>query len=308
LAFLKRSFNSVTSLEVYEKVIVVALLFFVVAAVAIWYVSSYGTAESLGQSSVELVNAGIAAFFGVLAIEVVSRVFISYGRMKSVVHSVSSAVGFFKLFAYLALLLILLDIFKVNLTGLLIGAGFFGIVIGLAAQTTLGNVFAGLSLLVSRPFKPGERITLSTWQYGAIPPTYPHDYIIPGFSGVVTKLSLVYTEILNDDGTLVAVPNSIVNQAIVINYARSTKMQIKVWLELDIKYDFAAFEKVLMGIIKKDRRLEDFTLTHVRIANIGLVSYGINIMGFITEIPEEHYVRRAVNEDALAAVRKLKKI
>ncbi len=41
---------------------------------------------------------------------------------------------------------------------LAVGGAFTAVVLGLAAQQTLGNLFAGLVLLTTRPFRVGERV------------------------------------------------------------------------------------------------------------------------------------------------------
>ena len=48
---------------------------------------------------------------------------------------------------------------------LAVGGAFTAVILGLAAQQTLGNVFAGMVLLTARPFRVGERIRL---QAGAV--------------------------------------------------------------------------------------------------------------------------------------------
>ena len=57
-------------------------------------------------------------------------------------------------------LMAILSMFGYDLTGLLVTVGFLGIVIGLAAQSTLANFFAGLQLIVDRPFKVGDLLRL----------------------------------------------------------------------------------------------------------------------------------------------------
>ncbi|MCY0882392.1 MAG: mechanosensitive ion channel, partial [Acidianus infernus] len=92
----------------------------------------------------------------------------------------------------------------VSIGAALAAGGFAGLVLGLASQTVLSNIFGGIMLLFSRPYKVGDRITISTWQYGLIAPTYPpkffsNDFLIPGYTGVVTDISLLYTTIYTDD-------------------------------------------------------------------------------------------------------------
>jgi small-conductance mechanosensitive channel len=88
-------------------------------------------------------------------------------------------------------------------TALLAGAGIVSVVIGLAAQNTLGNVIAGISLLLYRPFVVGDRVQVSA-------PT--------GLEvGVVESLTLGYTVLKTYDNRRVVVPNSAMASQVTIN-------------------------------------------------------------------------------------------
>ena len=69
------------------------------------------------------------------------------------------------------------------------------LVIGIAAQQVLGNVFAGLVLLFARPYVPGERVRVYSGALGG-----PHE-------GVVTGVGLMYTTVAGDEGPI-NIPNS----------------------------------------------------------------------------------------------------
>ncbi len=86
---------------------------------------------------------------------------------------------------------------------LALGGAFTAVVLGLAAQQTLGNLFAGTVLLSARPFRVGERVRL---QGGGLAGTV---------EGVVSSLGLLYTTLSSGDDQIM-VPNSVVlNVAIV---------------------------------------------------------------------------------------------
>ncbi|MEU8241746.1 mechanosensitive ion channel family protein [Actinoplanes missouriensis] len=87
------------------------------------------------------------------------------------------------------------DMFGVGLQHLLVGGAVTGIVVGLAAQPVLGNLFAGLVLLFARPYVPGRRIRVMS---GAL--NGPH-------VGVILSAGLLYTVLETDDGPL-NIPNS----------------------------------------------------------------------------------------------------
>ncbi|MHB8246025.1 MAG: mechanosensitive ion channel family protein [Acidimicrobiales bacterium] len=82
----------------------------------------------------------------------------------------------------------------VNPTKLLAAAGVTGVIIGLAAQQSLGNVFAGLVLMIARPFTVGQRVRVRSGSFGGI------------FDGEVLAMGLTYVEFMTDDGFL-RVPN-----------------------------------------------------------------------------------------------------
>ncbi len=80
---------------------------------------------------------------------------------------------------------------------LAVGGAFTAVVLGLAAQQTLGNLIAGTVLLSARPFRVGERVRL---QGGPL---------AGQIEGVVSSLGLLYTTFASGDDAIM-VPNSVV--------------------------------------------------------------------------------------------------
>ena len=77
--------------------------------------------------------------------------------------------------------------------------------IGLAAQDTLANMFAGFTLMLDRPFRVGDRIQLST-----------------GEVGDVEEIGMRATRIRTLDETILVVPNSLLVKERVVNLSRPT--------------------------------------------------------------------------------------
>jgi small conductance mechanosensitive channel len=88
-------------------------------------------------------------------------------------------------------------------TAMLAGASVASIVLGLAAQSTLGNLVAGISILIYRPFRLGDLLQISA-------PTGTE-------IGTVEALSLGYTVLSTQDGRRVIVPNSLAISQIAVN-------------------------------------------------------------------------------------------
>ena len=112
--------------------------------------------------------------------------------------------------------LALFDLAGVSAESIFLGSAFAGIVLGLAAQTVLANVFAGILIVLASPFHPGDRVGVISSQYGAIAPSYPHEMTYPSYSGTVEDIELLYTVLRLDAGGLAKVPNATVLQALIV--------------------------------------------------------------------------------------------
>jgi small conductance mechanosensitive channel len=88
-------------------------------------------------------------------------------------------------------------------TALLAGASIASVVIGLAAQSTLGNLVAGISITIYRPFRLGDTIQIAA-------PTGTE-------IGVVETISLGYTTLRTADGRLIVVPNALAASQVSLN-------------------------------------------------------------------------------------------
>ncbi|ERH04675.1 MAG: small-conductance mechanosensitive channel, partial [Halorubrum sp. J07HR59] len=110
-----------------------------------------------------------------------------------------------------------LSLWNINLGGLLVGAGFLGIVVGMAARQTLGAMLAGFVLMLSRPFKIGDWV------------------VIGDEEGIVTDITIINTRLRSFDGEEVVMPNDQVSDTTVTN--RTKRGQLRIRTEVGIDYD-----------------------------------------------------------------------
>jgi small conductance mechanosensitive channel len=124
-----------------------------------------------------------------------------FGRMEP---GTAGVVGFLiRLLAIVLVFVVALRIAGLNTSTLAVGGAFTAVVVGLAAQQTLGNLFAGLVMLSTRPFRVGERVRLTG---GAL---------AGSIEGIVSSLGLFYTDLVSGADRIL-VPNSmLLNVAIV---------------------------------------------------------------------------------------------
>jgi small-conductance mechanosensitive channel len=120
-------------------------------------------------------------------------------------------------------------------TALLAGASVASVVIGLAAQSTLGNLVAGVSITIYKPFRLGDTLQIAA-------PTGTD-------IGVVEFISLGYTTLRAPDGRLIVVPNSIAASQVTINLNTTySPWPITITIRLSRDAPLDAAEKLALSV------------------------------------------------------------
>jgi small conductance mechanosensitive channel len=123
-------------------------------------------------------------------------------------------------------------------TALLAGASVASVVIGLAAQSTLGNLVAGVSITIYRPFRLGDTLQV----------TAPTGTDI----GVVELISLGYTTLRAPDGHLIVLPNAIAASQVTINLNTTyAPWPINLTLRLSRDADIEAARQLALNVAKE---------------------------------------------------------
>jgi small conductance mechanosensitive channel len=118
--------------------------------------------------------------------------------------------------------LVVLSVAGVSASSIVAGSAFTAVILGLAAQQTLGNLFAGMVLLSARPFRVGERVRLQAGAVGG------------QLEGVVSSLGLLYTTLARGEDRIM-VPNNVVLSAAVLPLREPAPVDVRVRLERGIR-------------------------------------------------------------------------
>jgi small-conductance mechanosensitive channel len=120
-------------------------------------------------------------------------------------------------------------------TALLAGASVASVVIGLAAQSTLGNLVAGISITIYKPFRLGDTLQVAT-------PTGTE-------IGVVEAISLGYTTLRAPDGRLVVLPNALAASQVVLNLSSTfAPWQMSIAIRISRDADIEAARKAALEV------------------------------------------------------------
>lgn len=155
--------------------------------------------------------------------------------MRRLDPATAGTVGFFlRLVTLLISAIVALRVAGLDAGSLAVGGAFTAVILGLAAQQTLGNLFAGLVLLSVRPFRVGDRVRL---RGGAL---------AGQLEGIAGSLGLFYTTLV-DGADRILVPNGVLLQLAVVPIREPDRVELKARFDADVSP--AALQDKLEGAI-----------------------------------------------------------
>jgi len=126
------------------------------------------------------------------------------------------------------------------------------VIIGLALQDTLGNLFAGLAIQIEKPFRVGDWVTIG------------------GQDGLVSEITWRATKMRTKAGNFVVVPNSALARDTIMNYCEPTR-SVRLEVEVGVTYD--APPNAVKGVIAEAVR-DATLLSRDRTPEVLLVDFG----------------------------------
>lgn len=252
------------------------------------------------------VNLVYELIIGVGIIFLLAIILSIYGKFEDNKDASKEIINVIRLFGYPVIIIVMLNSIGVNVTSLLVGAGFLGVIVGLAAQTTLGNLFAGFSILYTRPFRVGEKISVSTPEYSVQGPSYPHEKLEVEVTGTVKSIGIMHTRLLRNDLTMVYIPNSIINVGLITNYSRAMERTIVLRSEVSRGMDIARIKKRIAKEFKgaKFSKIKNLKISTANVST--KTDVGIIVTGRVMQTDYE-VLRELMAEHLVTALRSLDK-
>ena len=176
------------------------------------------------------------------------------------------------LFIFLIAFITVLQHFGVNVASLVVSLGVGSLAVGLAAQDTLSNMFAGFTLMIDRPFRVGDRIQLAS-----------------GETGDVDSIGMRSTLIKTPEETILVVPNSLLVKERLVNLSRPTRhLTTRVEVGVAFGSDLARVKEVL-----RDAALESPHVDPDRPPVVQLARFGDFAVHFVVVFWARDYLHQA---------------
>lgn len=167
----------------------------------------------------------------------------------------------------------------VNMTWFAAGGAIGGLVIAFAAQDTLANFFAGVQILLDRPFREGDRIEIKeeqTW-------------------GDVMEIGLRTTKIRTRDNRMVIVPNAVIGTNPVINHSYPDD-EYRLLVEVGVAYGSSIDQtkQVIQDAVRHCEGVQDRPV-QVLFLEFGESQLTFHVRYWINHYLETRYIEDRVN-------------
>jgi small conductance mechanosensitive channel len=130
-----------------------------------------------------------------------------------------------------------LDAFGVETRSFLAFLGAAGIGVGLALKETLGDIAAGIVLLVLRPFDVGDSVDIA------------------GVGGDVESIDFFETILRSYDGVTISLPNNRVRQGNIVNYSRAKRRRVDITVSIGYGEDVHKAVTSIRSMLAADPRV-----------------------------------------------------
>ncbi|MFV0377528.1 MAG: mechanosensitive ion channel family protein [Mangrovibacterium sp.] len=140
---------------------------------------------------------------------------------------------------YILLIFMILRELKFDITALFGAAGVVGIVIGIASQTSIGNIISGFFLVSEKSFELGDTVRIGDK------------------SGTVYSVDLLSIKIRTHDNLLLRIPNQTVISSELINVTRFPIRRLDITIGVAYKEDLPKVFDILKEVARKNPRCLD---------------------------------------------------
>ncbi len=155
--------------------------------------------------------------------------------------------------------------FGFDVLSIVAGLGIVGIAVGFAAQSTLSNFIAGVTLLIERPFRIGDWVTIN------------------GQDGKVVKIALRTTWLRTRDNIFTMIPNDSVASSEIINFSTEGAIRLNIPVGIAYKESAAAAREVIMPILKQHPEVLQVAdmMPRVLLSSLGDSSIDLTVQAWI---------------------------
>ena len=166
----------------------------------------------------------------------------------------------------------------VQVTSLLAGVGIAGLAVGLAAQDTIANLIAGFTLLLEKPFRIGDNVTIA------------------GVAGEVVDIGLRSTRLRTVETRDAFLPNREIITKVIVNHTMTPDLRVDLPVGVSYSADLDRVREVLLGVVVGHELIHDQPAPRVVVVALAESTVNVQLRFFLRSGRDEPSVRYEILE------------
>ncbi|MBU8934817.1 MAG: mechanosensitive ion channel family protein [candidate division Zixibacteria bacterium] len=192
-----------------------------------------------------------------------------------------------KVILYVLGVLVILDHFDVNITGLITVLGVGSLAIALAAQDTIANMIGGFVIMIDRPFRTGDRLLLDD---GRVCDVY--------------QIGVRSTKFQTRENTLIIVPNAELTKSTVHNLSYpQTETRIRVDVGVGYGEDLDQVRTVMLDEASKHTNIIEHPAPQFRFLNFGDSALDVSLRCRVADVTTQYRTESELRQQVLRRFR-----
>ncbi|MFW5825902.1 MAG: mechanosensitive ion channel family protein, partial [Marinobacter sp.] len=163
--------------------------------------------------------------------------------------------------------------------------GIVGIAVGFAAQSTLSNFIAGLTLLIERPFRIGDWVRINDQE------------------GKVLKIAFRTTWLRTRDNIFTMIPNDSVASSDIVNFSAEGPTRVRIPVGIAYKESAQAARDVILPILTDHPKVLKSGDMMPRVAMAGLGDSSVNLVVLVWIMPEDIDIQPRITAEILEQIK-----
>ncbi len=159
--------------------------------------------------------------------------------------------------------------FGVDILAVVAGLGIVGLAVGFAAQSTLSNFIAGITLLIERPFRIGDWVRINDQE------------------GKVMRIALRTTWLRTRDNIFTMIPNDSVASADILNYSTEGPVRIRIPVGIAYKESIKAARAAILPVLEAHERVLHKESMQPRVVATELGDSSVNLVALYWVAPDD---------------------
>ncbi|MBF0278817.1 MAG: mechanosensitive ion channel family protein [SAR324 cluster bacterium] len=157
------------------------------------------------------------------------------------------------------------DQLGINVTSMVAGLGLAGLAFSFASQDTIANVISGIVIVIDRPFRQGDWISIGD------------------LHAMVVEIKLRTTTLSTFDNETVVVPNKQMVQERMINYTLMPRIRVRIPVGIAYKENILRAREVLLKTVEGDDRILRDPASEVLVKSLGDSSVNLELRFWIED-------------------------